>query len=92
MRRVHFKKKKLQRAFFEVCKKNLNCPSFNSLLQFGINCTSSSLKNYYTGRRLMGEELFLNLCHLAKINPLSLDVEYKSENWGRIKGGKKKLF
>lgn len=79
--------------FLERCKNNLNCPSINSLLQFGINCSISSLKNYYSQRRLLPKDLFMDLCYLAKIDFRSLNVEYKPENWGKVKGGTfKKLF
>jgi hypothetical protein len=51
------------------------------------------LKNYYSQRRLLPEDLFLDLCHLAKIDFKLLDIQYKPENWGKIKGGcYKKLF
>ena len=93
MNRVFFNQKNGQRFFLEKCKNNLNCPSISCLLQFGIKCSVSSLKNYYSQRRLLPEDLFLDLCHLAKIDLKLLDIQYKPENWGKIKGGcYKKLF
>lgn len=76
-----------QRKFLEICKNNLSSPSVFSLLQFGINCSISSMKNYYTERRLLPEELFLELCHLAKIDLSKIKFERKDENWGKVKGG-----
>ncbi len=71
-----------------MCRDKLNSPSVFSIIQFGINCSISSMKNYYSNRRLIPESLFLDLCHITKINELNLKYEKMSENWGKIKGGK----
>jgi len=87
MKRVLFKKN-MQRKFLNKIIKELNCVSLRSLLQFGLKTNYDCLKNYYTERRLLPLELFEDLCYLSKINPKSLDINYKDENWGKIKGGK----
>jgi len=85
--RVLFKTEK-QREFLKLVKARLKCVSIRSLLQFGIKTSYSSLKNYYSERRLMGRDLFEDLCYLAKINPDNLDVVYLKASWGQVKGGK----
>ena len=78
-----------QRKFLETCKEKLNSPSIFSLLQFGIDCSISSMKNYYTQRRLLPEKLFIELCHLFRIDTQKIKFEKIDENWGKVKGGKK---
>jgi len=87
-KRVLFKKN-MQKEFFDDVLKKLNCISLRNLLQFGFNTTYSSLKNYYSVRRLMSKDFFEDLCYLAKIEPKFLDVLYIENNWGQVKGGKK---
>lgn len=86
--RVLFKKGE-QRKFLDLAVNRLNCVSLRGLLQFGFNVSYSSLKNYYSERRLMKSDFFENLCYLSKISRNSLKVRYLSDNWGKIKGGKK---
>ena len=78
-----------QREFIELCKNKLNWPNVFSILQFGIDCSVSSLKNYYTQRRLLPQDVFDELCYLTKIDKNGLNFELISDNWGQIKGGKK---
>jgi hypothetical protein len=87
--RVLFRKE-MQRKFFDLVIEKLNCISLRGILQFGINCSHASLKNYYTERRLIPKNLFENLVHLAKIDVSSLNVKYINPYWGQIKGGKGK--
>jgi hypothetical protein len=88
--RVLFHKKFSQRKFLKLCIKKLNVNSLHSLLQFGFNVRYSALKNYYSERRLLPIDFFLDLCHLAKINPAVFKVNYVSKYWGQVKGGKVK--
>lgn len=67
----------------------LDCPSLRSLLQYGFNTNYSSLKNYYTERRLLSKSLFEELCLIAKINTEKISYSVLEKNWGQIKGGKK---
>ena len=88
-RRVLFKKGE-QRKFLELVVKKLNTVSVRSLLQFGFDVNYSSLKNYYTERRLIPENLFTRLCNISNINTRKFKIKYINNNWGQIKGGKNK--
>ncbi|MEM0465462.1 MAG: hypothetical protein QXW97_02030 [Candidatus Pacearchaeota archaeon] len=87
--RIKFKKGK-QRIFLKLAMKNLNIKSLKQILQFGFNIKYSTLKNYYSERRLIPKSFFLDLCHIANIKKRNLKFEYVSNNWGQIKGGKSK--
>jgi hypothetical protein len=87
--RVKFKKGK-QRKFFQLVLLKTNSPSLRSLNQFGLGINYQTLKSYYNENRTISEDLFRNLCHLAHLNPESLNIEYLNEHWGQIKGGTKK--
>jgi hypothetical protein len=89
MVRVKFRKGK-QKEFLDLVRLNLSSPSIRGLLQFGFSTNYSSLKNYYTERRLLPKVLFDEMLHLAKINLEDLDVEFVEDSWGQVKGGKKK--
>jgi len=86
--RVLFKEGE-QRRFLDLIVDKLNCISIRGILQFGFEVSYSSLKNYYSERRLLPEIFFKDLCHIAKLNPTDFDVGYLGDNWGKIKGGKK---
>jgi len=86
MNRILFSKGK-QKAFLDQVKTNLSSPSLRNLLQYGIKTNYSSLKNYYTERRLLPKDLFEDLCHLAKINPSEVEHQIKRKTWGQQKGG-----
>ena len=86
MDRVKFPRRE-QRKFLNSIRERLNCPSIRGILQFHPEIKYSSLKNYYTERRLMPKNIFEDLCHLANLNP-SLKIKYLNPNWGQIKGGK----
>ncbi|MFA7707340.1 MAG: hypothetical protein WCX73_00140 [Candidatus Pacearchaeota archaeon] len=86
--RVKFKSGE-QRKFLNLVVSKLNCVSVRGILQFGFDISYSSLKNYYTERRLLPKSFFDDLCHLSKLNPKSFNVKYLQDNWGRVKGGKK---
>jgi hypothetical protein len=88
MNRIYFHKNN-QRLFLDLVMKNLDCPALINLPQYGLKVSYSSLKNYYSFRRLLPEKLFLDLCFLAKINKNELTFEIKKENWGQVIGGKK---
>jgi hypothetical protein len=78
-----------QRRFLLMVIGKLNCSSLRGILQFGFDIPYSTLKNYSSGRRLLPKALFLDLCHIAKINSKEHKIKYISGNWGQIKGGKK---
>jgi len=58
------------------------------LLQFGFDVPYSTLKNYYNESRLLPEDLFDDLCDVARIDKAELEFEEVEENWGKVKGGK----
>ena len=80
--------KGMQRKFLELVIERLQCFSLRGILQFGFDIPYSTLKNYYTERRLLPLTLFESLCHLAKIDVKSLKIQYVSSNWGQVLGGK----
>jgi len=86
MGRVLFRKG-YQRKFLDLVIKKLDCLSLRGILQFGFDVKYSSLKNYYTERRLLPREFFELLCDITKLNILNFDVKYLSKKWGQIKGG-----
>jgi len=77
-----------QKEFLDLVQYNLNVSSLKRVLQFGIDVSYSALKKYRTGKLLLPNELFENLCHLAKIDSNTLKFEFIQDNWGQIKGGK----
>ena len=84
--RIKFKKGK-QRKFLEKVMGEINSPSLIELsTRMGINY--SSLKNYFSEVRLLPESLFNDLIYLIKKK--KWNVEILEDNWGKIKGGKKK--
>jgi len=78
-----------QRKFLDLAVEQLNCISVRGILQFGFNVKYSSLKSYYTERRLLPRTFFENLCHIAKIDKGKLNFKFVNGNFGQIKGGKK---
>jgi hypothetical protein len=85
--RIIFMKGK-QREFFNLILEKSNCPSLRELSN-RININYSTIKNYYIERRLLGEELFNNLCILAGLNKNNIDYKSVEGNWGQVKGGRK---
>ncbi|MGK0209241.1 MAG: hypothetical protein ACI83O_000512 [Patescibacteria group bacterium] len=86
MNRISFPEGK-QKEFLENVRQNLNAPSMTSILQYGFTTTATALKNYYTERRNLPEELFEEMCQLAKIEKSTLEYQEKKINWGQQKGG-----
>ncbi len=89
MGRIQFKKDGLQRDFLQRVLVSINCPSLRELINRGFDVPYSTLKNYYSEQRLLPENLFKDLCYVAKIDESSLDVEYLESNFGQVKGGLK---
>jgi len=87
MDRVLFKSGE-QRKFLDLIISQLGSISLRGILQFGFEVKYSSLKNYYTERRMIPKDFFEELCYLAKVSVEDLDVEYVAENIGQIKGGR----
>ena len=78
-----------QRKFFDEVILKMNSPSLRGLLQFGFKVKYSTLKNYYSGVRLLPEDLFIDFCNLSGIDKSNLRFELVKENWGKVIGGKK---
>ncbi len=79
-----------QREFIKKVLELIGCPSLRELVRRGVEVKYSSLKNYYSERRLLSLELVENLLKLSKLNPNEINFEVLPENWGQIKGGKKR--
>ena len=68
----------------------LNCPSLRAFLQFGLGVPYSTLKNYFSEKRLIPKKVFEDMCKLANLNTDDFNVKYLDKNWGQVKGGKVK--
>ena len=77
-----------QRKFLDLVVEKLSCGSLRSILQYGLDTSYASLKNYYSGRRLLSKDLFNDLCRLAKIDLGEVKYSEINDNWGKVKGGK----
>lgn len=88
MSRVKFKKG-YQKKFFQEVLIRINCPSLRELRKRGFDVSYSSLKNYFSERRNIPEELFNDLIHVSKIDKDSLEFETVDDNYGQVIGGKK---
>ena len=86
MSRVKFKKSEQRKFFLRVLEKT-NCPSLRALNQFGFDIPYSTLKNYFTEKRLISKEFFLQLCELSDFDSTLEEVSFLDENWGKAKGG-----
>ena len=78
-----------QRKFIDLIIGKVNSPSLRGLLQFGLNVPYSTLKNYYIEDRLLSEDLFSDLCDLARLDKTSFEVTFLEDSWGKVKGGRK---
>ena len=85
--RIRFLEKGGQRAFLDLVIEGLKVSSLRGILQFGFDVPYSTLKNYYVGARLMGEDLVREMCDLSGVDFEGLEIERVEENWGQRKGG-----
>lgn len=86
--RVKFKKGE-QRKFLKKVLEDSNCPSLRAFLQFGFDVPYSTLKNYFNESRLISKDFFLRLCEFIEVSHEGFNVEYVSDSWGQVVGGKK---
>jgi hypothetical protein len=86
--RIRFLEDGGQRVFLDEVILKLRVSSLRGLLQFGFEVKYSTLKNYYTGVRLIPKELVIDFCEVSGVDFEGLRVEEIEENWGKIKGGK----
>ena len=85
--RIKFSKGK-QREFLKKVMENANCPTIKELENRLVGVTYSSLKNYFSERRCLPEDLFLDFCKLANLDKNNFSYEILDEKWGQSKGGK----
>ncbi len=85
--RIKFNKDE-QRKFIDEVLRLIGCPSLRELINRGIESKYSSLKNYYSERRILPQNLFESLIKISGIDKRILKFELLPENWGKIKGGK----
>lgn len=88
MPRVRFQKGK-QKEFLDSVLSSSGCPSLRELIHRGIDVSYSSLKNYYSERRLFPLQLFELLCDLGNQNKEKLSFKIVDDFWGQSKGGRK---
>lgn len=88
MTRIKFLRKNQQRRFLNDVMEKLNCPSLGELSR-RIDLDYSSLKNYYSEKRLLPKELFENLCYISGLDKNGLDYKELNDNWGKSLGGKR---
>ncbi len=79
----------MQRKFLDLVVSSVNSPSIRGLMQFGFKINYQTLKSYYNENRTLPEDLFDDLCILAKLDKKSFKVRILKEHWGQTKGGKK---
>ena len=85
MSRVKFSKKNFQRKFLKQAITKVNSPSLREFCnRFNINY--STMKNYYSEKRLLPNVLFDDLRKISGIHVRVIEIQ---DNWGQIKGGKK---
>jgi len=85
MARIKFNSKNKQRNFLKKIMQETNSPTLREL-SIRLNINYSTLKNYYSKKRLLPEQLFNDLCTIQNITKPK--VEILKENWGKVKGGK----
>ncbi len=86
MPRIKFNSKNQQRDFLSKAMHETNSPSLKEL-STRLNINYSTLKNYYSEKRLLPQQLFNNLCTIQNITKPKTKI--LDENWGKMKGGKK---
>lgn len=77
----------MQRKFLDLVVSNVNSPSVRGLMQFGFKINYQTLKSYYNENRTLPEDLFDDLCILAKLDKKSFKVKILKEHWGQKLGG-----
>ena len=78
-----------QKKFFDLVVEKINSPSLRGLIQFGLDVKYSALKNYYSGIRLIPEDLFDEILEISGLDRRDFDFEVVGGHWGQVKGGRK---
>jgi len=89
MVRIKFEKGE-QRGFLDRVLVSVACPSLRELSR-RIDVNYQTLKNHYSERRLLSENLFGVLCRISKLDEKDFSVHRIPDNFGQVKGGKKSL-
>jgi len=84
--RIKFEKLK-QRKFLDLVMQNSNCPSLAELSR-RLSVNYQSLKNYFSERRILSEEIFSDLCLIGNLQKENFQFKEINEHWGQMKGGK----
>ena len=87
--RIKFKEKGKQREFIKLVLERINCPSLRELITRGIEVNYSTLKNYFTEKRLIPSEIFNDFIELGGLSKDEFVFELVDDNWGQVIGGKK---
>jgi hypothetical protein len=84
--KVKFKKNK-QREFIKKVIESSNSFSLRELAR-RLEVNYASLKNNFVERRLLGEDLFDQLCFVGEVDKNKFKVDFVEENWGQVLGGR----
>lgn len=77
-----------QKEFLKEVLITLDCPTLKELSdRFDLNY--STMKNYFSEKRLLPEEVFSDLCFVSKLNKERFSFQILKGNFGQIFGGKK---
>ena len=79
----------MQKKFILEVIENINAPSARELVRRGIIDNYATLKNYLSERRTLPEDVFNDMCYVAKIDKDDLRFEILEDNYGCVVGGKK---
>lgn len=86
--RVKFNKGK-QREFIREVLTRSGCPSLRELRNRGVDVNYSTMKNYFSEKRLLSLELFEVLLRIGDLKKENFDFEIIEDSWGQVIGGKK---
>ena len=78
--------KGMQRKFLRKVLEKIDCPTISELAN-RLNLNYSTLKNYFVEQRNIPENLFKDLCYVAKMDKSEFKFNILDEHWGQIKGG-----
>ncbi len=76
-----------QRDFIKKIMDDSGCPSLRELSR-RIDVNYSTMKNYYSEKRLLSKKVYDLLLSFSQIPSFEFEVSILEENWGQRKGGK----
>ncbi|MFA5349509.1 MAG: hypothetical protein WC309_04055 [Candidatus Paceibacterota bacterium] len=89
MSRIKFPKGK-QKEFITKVLEKTNCPSVRELRKRGFDVSYSALKNYFSERRNLPSDLYEQLLNFSGLNKKDFNCKILEDNYGQVKGGKKR--